>query len=475
MRARDYHMWWKASRIGLGHPLDADNHAEIVEKLSPAGVNVLIAIHLLPHESSCERDYLLSDEQSDRMERLSAALRQIGAERLAEFANSSVGVDHISRASSSISPEEQMQMMSQGINIFDAWKTAARRYFDEIDIETHSELEGLADQFAEVHADELAADIARFGDKRPATKAGQRSFDDDWMEAVDEKHDRLDEEERAAELESKAARWDQDRSRAEKQLAMAGTAENVAKELVDGLSEAQRELALFETDRLGPVARGLKSKLAALINQYRELFPDDVRPDATELRHVRMLTEVESLFSAEDAGWLAGLGRFASVKSEMYDPVAFAAEGDVDENQRTVYLGFSQMPGVDWGWTVPNVSLMLGPVGAPATLDGKVRASVTDIVQQSDELGRRLAAALLSDFRERFLPFLSAGRLPLYKPDVTDDDVLKDVDSASITIQWNPLIHSAPRIVYYFGVEWDPEHGICLEESTGQTFEPSEL
>lgn len=474
MRARDYHMWWKASHIGLGHPLEADNYAEIVEKLSPAGVAVVIAIHMLPHESSCEKDYQLSDEQADRMERLSAALRQIGGERLAAFVASSVGVDHIGQASSSISPEEQMQLMSQGMNIFDAWKAAARSYFEKIDIETHSELEALADQFAEARADELSADMARFGDQRPATKAGQRSFDDDWMEAVDEKHDRLHEEERAAAMEPRAERWDRDRRRAEKQLAMAGTAEDVATELVGRLSEAHRELAHFEAERLGPVAREFRSKLAILIDRHRELFPDDVRPDAAELRHAQVLAQVESQFETADAAWLGGLGRFASVQSEMYDPVVFAVEGDVDENQRTVYVGFLQLPGVNWGWAVPNVSLMLGPVGAPAALSEEVRSAVTDIIQQSDDLGRRLAMVLLSDFRERFLPTLSIGLLKIYKPDVTDDDVLDDVESASITIQWNPLIHSVPRVVYYFGVEWDSEHGICLEESGDGTFEFSE-
>jgi hypothetical protein len=191
MRAREYHQWWQASHIGLGHPLEDGNYAEMVEELSPAGVAVAIAIHMIPEEASCEKDHMVSNLPAGRAERWSAALREIGAERLAEFVRSSVGVDHVSRATSCV-PEELKELVSEGMSFLDAWKTAASRYYDPIDLETHSELEALADRYAEEHDRELSGDIARFGDRRPTTEAGQRSFHDDWLAAVQDKHDRED-------------------------------------------------------------------------------------------------------------------------------------------------------------------------------------------------------------------------------------------------------------------------------------------
>lgn len=475
MRARDYHMWWQASHIGLGHPLESGNYSEIVETLSPAGAAVAIVIHMLPTESSCEKDHMVNDLKPERAERWSAALRHVGADRLARFVESSVGVEHVARATSTIPSAEYMQLVNQGLSFLDAWKAAARRYYEPMDVETHAELEALADQFAEQHDAELSADIARFGDRRPTTEEERQSFQDDWLDAVHAKHERQREEERAIHLESQVDEWDRDHRDVEKMLQTQAPSKAALQELVGRLAAAHRELASYDVDRLGPRALEFKPRLAALIDRHRDVFPDDVRPDAAEVRHARVLADVSSLFTPRDAACLASLGNFASVKAQPFDPLMFGSEGDVDLDQRSIQIRFSHLQGMDWGWAEPTVDLVMGPVQVPAAVSEELRDVFTGIVQRKSKYGERLAAALLSDFRDRFLPVLSTPPGRIYRPDVTDDDVLADVESASMTILWVPTIQPAPRIVFSFDVLWDSEHGVCLEELPDGTFELSEL
>jgi hypothetical protein len=75
----------------------------------------------------------------------------------------------------------------------------------------------------------------------------------------------------------------------------------------------------------------------------------------------------------------------------MFDPVVFGLEGDVDEQRRTVEVTFGRVTGVDWGWVVPNVRLMPGPVGVPVTVDEAVRAAVSGVVRMRTSTARHSA------------------------------------------------------------------------------------
>lgn len=64
MKPSDYHRWWMASGIGLGHPLKDDNFDDIRYHLSRAGCCVVTLLHtILANEGPTSKNYFIGDTE----------------------------------------------------------------------------------------------------------------------------------------------------------------------------------------------------------------------------------------------------------------------------------------------------------------------------------------------------------------------------------------------------------------------------
>lgn len=131
MSPKEYYDWWFFSESFAGDPTRPANHAALRERLSAAGVHIIILWHLLwENAGAAETAYAGYQHVHGAAERISAAARAVGAGRLAEWMSNL--------------PEPTVVP------------------------ETHQELKQLLKRFAVRQKTELTADITRLGDPRTA-------------------------------------------------------------------------------------------------------------------------------------------------------------------------------------------------------------------------------------------------------------------------------------------------------------------
>src|SRR5438105_5753821 len=150
MTPAEYYDWWLYSGICPGTPTRPANNATLRERLSAAGVALIVLWELLLDNADFDDDasYVLPMHIFGSHERIIAAARDVGALLLAE--------NVATRPSSTVVPE------------------------------THRELKKLLKQFAAQRDAELAADIARYGDPCAAPafdkRKARRKRDELWSE-----------------------------------------------------------------------------------------------------------------------------------------------------------------------------------------------------------------------------------------------------------------------------------------------------
>lgn len=150
MTPAQYYDWWFYSGICPGRPTRPANYAALRERLSAAGLHLIVLWELLLDnaEFADQADYVLPLHIIGSHERIVAAAREIGALLLADNVAAGPG--------SSVVPEP------------------------------HRELKKLLKQFVAQHEAELVADSVRHGDPRAAPgfdkRMARRTRDELWLE-----------------------------------------------------------------------------------------------------------------------------------------------------------------------------------------------------------------------------------------------------------------------------------------------------
>ncbi len=429
MKADDYHRWWLASGIGLGHPLNEANSNEMKKHLSEAGRCIATLLHTIPaQESTVSRNYFIGNTEAARALRWAETAEAVGATKLAE------------------------SLREEARHDFDPDKTSMfeplRNYPN---VESHEELRALISTYAEAHGRALAADVEKHGDRRSEFPADPKSFHKAWLRLVDKKHDEQraveDAERRAKEGEVLLAKV----SKLEKLLTKS-VMPHVADQLIDELSDTWDSWHLTHDLTFSSAAGEWLSRLGKLISSHPVRFPEHMRPVDHQAKSDDAAGRLRACLLQEDVEWLCSLGLIEDI---LLDEIP-GHEGKKRFSAQVIYREIEQ---VNFRWGTARLQLDLGDFAKMSPLTEECCTFVVRMINEVSSCEKQLSEDLVADYFDRFRTSTINDPFALYDDDVTAEQLLNDV--GGVTIQ---IIRDGDSVAAqaWFGVPWDDEHGVEL-------------
>jgi hypothetical protein len=436
MKAADYHRWWMASRIGLGHPLEDENYAEIEAQLSSAGMVLLIVLHLIPHgHSDASTEYFIFTTEAVLARRWAAAARRVGALRLAI----------------ALEQEAAHEFQPETASLF-----LPTRYYP--DVESHGELRVLAEVFADLHQDQLQADVRRHGDHRGEFPSEHCRFHAHWLRLVQQKHTSGGVAECSQRLSQQ--RDQMLRAIAEAQRCLADPAAlDRTRQVVLPLISAWQELQIDPAAQYATEVEEWLVPLKRLIACNPQVFPQDMRPpDPTEpARRFRSL--LSECLDPRDVDWLINLGTIDEVLLDAMDNESGGGRLRRPA-QYFVELCYRPLPRLTFPWGQAALQLDLSPHRAGQELGDTFRGAVEDILTRVAGMPPLLAGRLVDDFRLRFLPAMIESPFAAYEQDVSDAELIDEIEGMTLQVTRHD---QGLQATAWFAVPWDEEYGVDIE------------
>lgn len=409
MTPAEYYDWWFYSGIAPGIPTRPGNHAALRERISAAGVHVIVLWELLRENAEFdETTYIAPHGIHGAHERVADAARAVGAPALAAFLS-------LPPAARTLTPE------------------------------THRELKSLLKRYASRHGGELAGDIARHGDARAAVgfdKRQARRRRDELGIENEQRHQHEDQlpffVEPMKELRKLLATGMTLSEVREQNDPMALLAKGVT---VSAHNESMTNIAVcfqYEFPRWAKspqppeVARFL-DECRQLTEQYPKQLPrwEDAEPTALEINRSPTPQAAEV---STDRNVLDGLRAIGLYTTERIGPLTL----------------------ITWD-SVPALEGTIAPMAMRFTYAGEFPVQ---LLTAWPDARRRFSAAL---------PRMSELLVAQGREQITDDELRPDDEQLlsqvnrgvlSIAVEANP---SPWRVDCSWEVEWDPEH-VCTFE-----------
>jgi len=422
MDPTEYHHWWRASRIGLGHPLDLPNYQEMAGQLSEAGRTVAIMVHLLPKRGTDRStNFGIYPTEADRARRWADAARRVGAERLA----------------AALQQEASHDYRPEAAPLFET----PRRYPD---VESLGELRRLIADFTAAHADELVSDVARHGDKRCEWPGDPHAFQERWLEEVWDKQDR----EREREAESHFAK-----QRAEmlacikevKRVLEADADADVTETIAPLMKLWDRQQLKYDVTWREEIEAWLRP-LEQLVTQFPSAFPERMLPiDFAKLAATKADELRQCLVEAD----IACLAAWGTIREVLWSTIP-------DRVPETCYVHilYAPLTSVHLRWDNPGLSIELIEATRHVELEEGLYDFLEELLLGLPDVEDQLAAALVADYRERF-----AATDPVFGADATAEQLLSGVRGLRIEVCHS---HSGTSAEAWFRVLWDDEHGVHI-------------
>jgi len=456
--AMNYAEWCRLSGLYLANVSHVDRYRTYAKLLSPAGLTVVIVSEFLEdaHPSLdvdnwrtlCVHEF--GPDQTERIERTVSALREIGAEELAQKVASSRSkspIDAIERMIISSMPDleelrksvnplellaslqESLSQLLPGSGAKPTLSGKNRSLGTSQGKSEHLEaVETLLEQFSQSHRDNLQADIDRHGDPRlePGFTIEQRLRDLDAMRTLWISHqNQADAIETLTNVMKRIPTVVAQKGEGQKRAAQH------LKQLTREFREKSQELRrVAEADRSEPL-KTFWPKLQAFETKWAELIRPDVIGDAL-LRQ-----------AAEEIG-------------------EFTAES----KRKTTTLAWETPRGLECDWTTFHLTVVV-----PA----KSKTALQAAIQEVERLRTRFPQLLddwrrqtLASFREIYLGQMDESELEEYDLDEegnpSDAGILRHAGAGSIVLSTEDPEGIEFHRSAFLSVEWDEEHGFELDQ-----------
>jgi hypothetical protein len=419
MNPTDFYHWWRASRIGLGHPLDKPNYEELSAMLSEAGRTVAVMVHLLPEGGSDSTSYDIYPTEADRAKWWADAARRVGADKLA----------------AALEQEASHDYRPETAPLFES----PRSYPD---VEPLGVLRRLIAEFAAAHADELVSDVARHGDNRCDWPTDPQVFQERWLEQV------WDKQNRQRERETKAHYGQQQSAMLAcvtqvKQLLEADADADVTEAIAPLVKLWDSQELTYDATWREEIEAWLRP-LEQLVTTYPSAFPKRLLPiDSSKLAATKADELRQCLLDAD----VACLAAWGTIREVLWSTIP-------DRNPEACYVRilYGPLTSVHLHWGHPALSIELIEATRHVELEEGLYDFLEELLLSLPGLEDQLAAALVADYRDRF-----AATDPVFGADATAEQLLTGVQSMRIEV-----CHSLSGTFAeaWFGVLWDDEHGV---------------
>lgn len=427
MKAEDYHRWWMASGIGLGHPLNDANFVEMQEQLSLAGRYIATLLHsIFLEETPTSKNYFIGNTEAARALRWAEAADAVGADKLAAALREEARLDYDPDKAPLFAP--------------------LRSYPN---VESHGELRELVSAYAKTNQETLASDVAKHGDRRGEFPVDPKKFHNAWLRLVDKKHDR----QRAAEFKVQHA---EQREALQAKVSKLETLlekevmPQVAEQIIGELSDTWQSQQLSHDLTFADAADAWLSQLGELIRRYPASFPKRMRPFDFHAKSDAALEKLQVCLRQDDVEWLSNLG---SIETLLLDEIP----GDKRGKRYLVHITYRPLEQLKFQWGTAHLELDLGDIAAHSPLTDEFRSFVGRVINEASSREKQLSDDLVADYFDRFHTSTVDDPFALYDDDVTAEQLLNDVEGLRIQIDRYDECVVAQA---WFSVPWDEEHGV---------------
>lgn len=443
MTAADYYDWWPSSGTALGMDYPGETFDRLHAELSGAGANVVIASRFLaenPDGIDVGRWRLGSvfGPTSVQVARTADALEAIGAAAagravregkgnrpvetlFSQFAGGGADKAEVGKAIAELreSLRSRLSMMLGEVGgITPASPTEG--------VETREEVTRLLEAFAAAHQDDLAGDVARYGDPRRAP-----GFDRDRALAERSERSRtiayLRHQERA--LPGLRSNLDGFRRAADEGPPDSAKVQNYRQQVMDDYAS----YAKHPPEMLTPGVRAWLLDVEAFREARRDVFHPDPTPDARVNAR------------------LAAIGRYGIAFFMNSPSLTWHGLPALACDWAEFSLGFDA--GLHGKWK-PEPAALVAAFDALADAWDELRGRVPELLAD-------LRQHLIDEFRTIRADQLSDDELPDYLGDdgeIAEEKILEAVEGGSISLQYAG--REGVQTTIHFAVRWDEEHGV---------------
>jgi hypothetical protein len=451
MNAADYFDWYHYSGTGLGTSSPGERFRQLHRELSWAGANVVIAGEFLEHNPDVLdvgrwRRTQVWGLESTQIQLTAEALDAIGARGTAAAVRQGAGAHPGRPTLSELKEGAPADRRSVAEMINDLRERIVARHPEAATnlpadlraglpqphqtegAETREELVRLLEDYAAAHQEELAADVARYGDPRQAPDFDPQRF-----------------------LEEQARR--------SKRLFLLRDQQGEIPLLREKLETLQRRIAADAPDAL-PVQRERRK----VMDEYRRYAKHEPEAVADEIR--AWMKEVDQLRERHPEVFRPRPTRNDEINARL------AAVGDyrvgIDDESRTV--SWSNPPALECDWARFTLSFLVWSGGKgpdPAALDAAFRKLLAEWERFRDrfpELEPELRDYVVGLFRAYRFDDPSDDERAAYEDEqgeIADEKVLASIRSAGVHLAHHH--GGGVEVTCHFGVPWDKEHGVEVQ------------
>lgn len=456
--AKNYAEWCRLSGLYLANLSHVDRYRTYGKALSPAGLTVAIVGEFLDDANPAldvtdwrtHRVYEFGPEQAERVERTAAALREIGAESLAQaiatsrsrspfdaiqnmLTGAGGGMPDLMALGKTVNPFDMLTSLRESLgrmlpgNVEQPPPSAPDTPPDRTK-EDRLRVEELLEEFALAHRAALERDIDRHGD--PRREPGYTV------------------EGRMRELGVMRDRWLSHQAQAE---------------AIETLTTVMAKLPKVSGQKTEGKEKKAAQHIRQLLRQYRE--------KTKELRKVPPADRSEQ-FEAFQPKWEAFETQYAElVRPDVIGSAALRraaeeiGEFSAESERKLTTLEWSGPRGFECDWTTFALTVDV-PAKSKAAIAASLKA-VERLRQEFPRLQEEWRRQTLESFRENYQGQMDDNELEEYDLDdngePTDSGILRQVGAGSLVLSTADLEGRSFSLTAHLQVDWDQEHGFELE------------